>query len=953
MDCSGNAPAPLSDRSNTDSPYWFPITMNAKTVFLSHRRDATGKASARAIERALTQRGYDVFLDVDAMAPGHWAEQLNREVPVRAHFLLLLTPGALDNCADENDWVRQEYQLAVLHGRNIVPVRSEDFDLKAERARCPAAMVGLFERQVATVSHAGFEHDVAELIRRYLPRHQAPSNAPGAERSGPPGASAPTPHNLPARNPHFTGREQLLTDLGRELMENGTAELRGMGGIGKTETARRYAWDHREDYAFIGWLRAEDPAGLAEEFAGLAPLLGLKTEKIAEREIVMGMVRRAIERTGGGLLVFDNVEDAAALSPYLPSDPWPGHILITARDPVPTNRVRAPLKPAPFTVAEAEVFLGQHQDAGRPGSLAELVEELGGLPLALEQARAYMDQLGRNVTHYLELFREHRAALLAHPTATGDEGRTVATTWSLALEGVKEQMPEVGALLNLSAFLAPENIPYRLFTEGAEHLPPDLAARVKDPMAFDQLMGPLHRRALVTADGETLSFHRLVRAVLYDRLPEAERAPWLERAIAVLDAAFPFDQHDPASWPPSGALLPHVNAVWEAAKERAVTGEALGHLLNRAGRYLFQRAEYPRSRALLAASLGVREQLHGEQHAATAESLSDMGLLLDKLGEYPAAEEYCRCALAIRQSVLPEGHPDTATSLNNLAGLLRAQGKHDEARPLHEQALEIRRSVFGEQHPDTAISLGNLAILLQSQGKHDEARPLYEQALEIRRAEFGEEHPDTATSLNNLAGVLQTQGKYDEAKPLYEQALEICRAEFGEGHPTTAASLNNLAELLRAQGKYDEARPLQEQALAIHQAVFGEQHPDTATSLNNLAELLRAQGKYDEARPLQEQALAIRQSVFGEEHPDTAGSLNNLGLLLFEQGRKREAISYLERAVVAHDAVFPGGHPDTLTLLFNLGAACGASWQVKKAREYLGRAREMRAAHPEYQGPGP
>ena len=97
--------------------------MSAKTVFISYRRDATGKAFANLIEQRLTNHGYDVFLDVRSLDAGQWALQILSEVPNKAHFLLLLTPGSLDRCENEDDWVRREFMLAVQHSRNIVPVR--------------------------------------------------------------------------------------------------------------------------------------------------------------------------------------------------------------------------------------------------------------------------------------------------------------------------------------------------------------------------------------------------------------------------------------------------------------------------------------------------------------------------------------------------------------------------------------------------------------------------------------------------------------------------------------------------------------------------------------------------------------------------------------------------------------------------------------------------------------
>jgi len=148
--------------------------MSEKTVFISYRRDATGKAFARSIKQELKHHGYDAFLDVDCIDAGEWAKQIHTEVPKRAHFLLLLTPGALDRCADETDWVRRELLLARERGRNIVPVREESVDPVAMRAAAPEAVKAIFDLQIHTIRHGTFENDVETLTARYIPPHKAP-----------------------------------------------------------------------------------------------------------------------------------------------------------------------------------------------------------------------------------------------------------------------------------------------------------------------------------------------------------------------------------------------------------------------------------------------------------------------------------------------------------------------------------------------------------------------------------------------------------------------------------------------------------------------------------------------------------------------------------------------------------------------------------------------------------
>jgi hypothetical protein len=151
--------------------------MSEKTVFISYRHDATGNAFARLVHGNLTSRGYDAFIDVENLVSGKWEEQIRIQVPRRAHFLLLLTEGALEGCSDPKDWVRQEFDLALQTGRNIVVIREESVNLKSLKDTCPDAMREIFEFQSIELRHTGFDADFDRLIQDFIPPHKAPSPA--------------------------------------------------------------------------------------------------------------------------------------------------------------------------------------------------------------------------------------------------------------------------------------------------------------------------------------------------------------------------------------------------------------------------------------------------------------------------------------------------------------------------------------------------------------------------------------------------------------------------------------------------------------------------------------------------------------------------------------------------------------------------------------------------------
>jgi len=107
---------------------WKTVEMHRieKTVFISYRR--TNGIWARAIFQDLTSHDYDVFYDVEGIASGDFEQTIIENIKARAHFLVLLTPSALERCDEPGDWLRREIETAIDTRRNIVPLMLEGFD---------------------------------------------------------------------------------------------------------------------------------------------------------------------------------------------------------------------------------------------------------------------------------------------------------------------------------------------------------------------------------------------------------------------------------------------------------------------------------------------------------------------------------------------------------------------------------------------------------------------------------------------------------------------------------------------------------------------------------------------------------------------------------------------------------------------------------------------------------
>ena len=736
--------------------------------------------------------------------------------------------------------------------------------------------------------------------------------------------------NVPhPRNPSFTGREAEIAGLRERLDRKRKTALAqaisGLGGIGKTQTAVEYAYRYRDEYKAVLWVDADSTLSLKSGCSEIARQMPLRHDE-KDLDQAAAAVKYWLGTHPDWLLILDNADDPAVLKPFLPTD-HEGHILITSRaQDFQHLGILDPVELGELPIEDATAFLlrrcgREGADEAERGAARELAGELDGLPLALEQATAYIVATRATFQRYLESYRTRGLARLeARQPALGRYPKSVATTWAANFEAVQADSEAAADVLRLSAFLAPDAIPFELLTRGVSQLGPALEAALSsaDPLVVRDVLLALDRFSLVRVDGEreTFGIHRIVQEVLKLAMADALRRLCAERAVRAVNQAFPAVEY--ANWPLCDRLLPQALAVvpW-IERDRMEFAEA-GRLLNQTAFYLHDRGQYAQAEPLLKQATEILRTALGEGHPDYAASLDGLAGLCCATGRYAEAEPLYRRALEVRRAALGEGHPDYAASLDGLAGLCCATGRYAEAEPLYRRALEVRRAALGEGHPDYAASLDGLAGLRCATGRYAEAEPLYRRALEVHRAAPGESHPAYAASLTNLAGLYDQMGRYAEAEPLYRQALELYGQALSERHPAYATTLDNLAGLCCATGRYAEAEPLYRRALEVRRAALGEGHPDYATSLSNLAGLCCATGRYAEAEPLYRRALEVRRAALGEGHPDYATSLSNLAGLCCATGRYAEAEPLYRRALEVRRAALGEGHPDYAASLGNL-----------------------------------
>jgi tetratricopeptide (TPR) repeat protein len=523
-----------------------------------------------------------------------------------------------------------------------------------------------------------------------------------------------------ARNINFTGRDTLLTDLqaavlsGDKVALTHVKALTGMGGIGKTQLALEYSYRYQDDYDIVWWLRSELPSSMLDDYALMTTNLKLPGWDSGDPNCMAGAAKSFLEMHSRWLLVFDNAQDPQSLKPYLPHGGG-GHVIITSRNPAWGNLAR-PMVVSKFERSESIEFLFKRTGQGDRKAAGDLAEALGDLPLALEQAGAYMETTAKPLADYLKAFQERRLVVLAKGEPS-DYPETVATTWNISFQAVQEDYPVASELLRLFSYLAPDDIPLTYLVKGSRQLPDSMASVLQNEDGRDTAIAALRRYSLITISGDTISVHRLVQTVTREAMALQEQKEWAGTAVKLLNDVFPKDHIDNVKiWPECSILLPHILAATGYAEKLSMEPEATGRLLN------------------------------------------ESGLYLQTLGRFVEARSVIEKALKIDEKVYGPDHPTVAIRVNNLGGVLQALGELQEARIYFERAIKIGETAYGPDHPNVAIRANNLGMVLRDMGELQEARIYLERALDICQTAYGPDHPNVARNVNNLGMVLRRHG---------------------------------------------------------------------------------------------------------------------------------------------------------------------------------------------------
>ncbi|MFG2134144.1 FxSxx-COOH system tetratricopeptide repeat protein [Streptomyces sp. NPDC048751] len=413
-------------------------------------------------------------------------------------------------------------------GRILVPVRVD-----------PVPLACQFPDRAAVDLTGDDEADARTALLRAMKLRDVSRAGPGAAAdSGPryPGVEPPA-WSVPMRNRGFTGRTELLRTLRRRLDGNDTPlVLHGPGGVGKTQLALEYAHRYGRGYDVVWWIHAESRAGALEQYAELAPHLGV--EERGDAAATAEAVRDALRHDGRyrrWLLIFDSATTPETLEPML-VDSSVGHVLITTQHHG-WARLAEHLDVGGFTRTESIAHLRGRVSELSAEDADAVAEEVADLPLAVELAAAFLEQSRMDPSLYLRLLREK--------PGRDDAGTDADPSWrGGALPDSLPQWPVARRLLQLCAHFGPEAIPLDLLNgKAVRDALAELEPGSDDTALVARAVRCLGRQPLCHVDRRngTIQIHRLLQRVVREWMSEEEHETVRATVRAVLGGARPAD----------------------------------------------------------------------------------------------------------------------------------------------------------------------------------------------------------------------------------------------------------------------------------------------------------------------------------------------------------------------------------------------------------------------------
>lgn len=708
-------------------------------------------------------------------------------------------------------------------------------------------------------------------------------------------------NNLFGQNKYFTGRKRVLKEIDMLFSQeevtavNICQTISGLGGVGKTQLAVEYCYRYGGNYKDVVWfITADSPMSIYNGFLEFALELKIQLPKEFKVEDLQCVIRKWLVEHEKWLLIFDNLDNYGDIEPYLPNV-LNGHFIITTRDTHIDIGFKYSL--GVFLETDAIEFLKKricghgeikeydYQDFTLKAPL--LARRLGFLPLALEQAGAYISIVKCSISEYLDLLNEYGLEVFSDDEPSSQPifyQKVISTTWNISIKNITHEGAK--QLFYLCAYMASDNIPVDFFVKLQNKLPSPIRDDLANRLSKNRIVTELRNYSLTSGNAEYICMHQLVQEVVRTDLGNDTR--WRDFCYLGIKEYLPDKFENRQQRIKFLEISEHCESILNYIKmekhdeDYALTVFSLGY-----GYYVS--GSYKKALERHFEALNIRRNISGKNSKEVANSENHIGLAFFYLGNYSEALKHYRHAIDILKKI-GNCEEELLEIYNNLALVYRRNAKYTDAINTYFQCLDIKKRLYENENNSIAETYNNIAVAYYWNKEYEQALDWHFKAKRIREQLLPNEHPDLAETYNNIGVVYFELSNYSEAFEYFKKAERIRTEALGKEHPETTMTYDNIASYYAVVGKYDDAITYFKKTLKIRLDRLGENHVDTAATYNNMAyayrhrndnadmEIYKIKKQRDDEKAIEcyKKALDIFTNNFGNEHPHTQIVIQNL-----------------------------------------------------------------------------
>jgi hypothetical protein len=712
--------------------------------------------------------------------------------------------------------------------------------------------------------------------------------------------------HIPSVSSWFMGRDALTRELNEEPINRGhRTALVGLGGIGKTTMAAAYVREHWNDFGVVCWISAGNQESILAGLTQLGHALGIAwPPQLDAREQAKSVLNRIGTLETICLLVYDNAPDRSGIEDWLPSAPV-GRVLITSRNRNFDDVARV-IEVSTFSAEDAELFLRSRTETGNRAASndingAHLVAgALDGLPLALEQAGAYVARSPvRTWQHYAHLLAEvDLESAFSALTRPAGYPETVLTTWMVSVDAAESECAVSSFVLQVLAHFAAVPIPF-------------IAVAALDDAADGEVLDAitaLHSYSLVTIQTDaSILLHRLVQSIT--------RASAHPAALDVAAMSMAFvevgDENSRNAWSVFEILEAHLRDILLRVSLISDYEGLRGHLLAKCTA-LASAISMWRSPVeaveLLARIAQDSDSLLGDNDPNAMRAAKNLGVGLIDAGR---AHEALPILLDVldRQCASPVAPPsDVEATVRSLAIAYSHCGNLDEAAQLR---LDWP-AVFSARESEPIRRLmrrSDSAFDHQRRGDADGAYAIFQEVVPDLAALVGADHPQCMKVRQGLAMAAVDMGLLPSGLRMYRELLDDKRRVLGNGHPSTLRTWTSLGHATFQIGDFQGALDIARRVAHESEQSLGRSHAFSIEARQAVAVALGATGSTGESLRMLEEAWGEAVSLLGHAHPVTLHIAANFASALTESGRREDGIGLLRETLRLESSLLGDSHP--------------------------------------------